>query len=405
VAIRVKTLDVAAGQRTQFTTLIRDANRLEVEDAFFNTGSAVFLPDVPSGRQNGVPVPVPFTNPELLADLARSHERFTLRFITEPFDPDSAGDRPPRESALHVIVAALRFLERNPSHSLVAAGHTDRAGDPAFNERLSAARGRSVVALLEGKRADFVAAAKAFHAPEDDVVVLHYAARTRGWPCDPAKPDRASDNEVREFQRTLNRDFNRTTAVDGVVGDETRGAYFDLYESDLEATAGGRPALASLRGHLRFVDPAHKVLACGERFPRENPEADGLRSQQNRRVELLFFAPPRVPSLAASDAAEQIYRRKLFQFAALDRDVLAKPLVGVGDAKQPGEITLKTVANPDELLPPPLETTMPNAGVLNPGDPWAFLTPFHQFHPADHRVDPIRPPDIVIEGSTPPPLA
>ena len=395
--IRAKTLDVLAGQRVQFVALTRDASRLEVEDAFFNTGSAMFLPDVPSARQNGVPVPLPFTNPQLLAELARSHERFTLRFVTEPFDPNAASDRPARDGALHVIVAALRFLEQNPSHALVVAGHADRAGDAAFNERLSAARGRSTVALLEGKRTDFVATARTFHAAEDDAVILHYAARTRGWPCDPADHDRATTREVREFQRSFNRDFAKTIAVDGVVGDETRGAYFDLYEDDIAASAGGRPALAALRGHLRFVDSGHKVLPCGERFPRENPETDGLRSQQNRRVELLFFAPPRVPSLAASDPATQIYRRKLFQFTPLDRDTLAKPLVGAGETDAPGEITLTPgEPPPDAVLPPPLVTTMPNAGKLNPQNPWAFLTPFHELHPADHRVNPIRPSAFII---------
>lgn len=404
--IRAKTLDVAAGQRVQFTALTRDASRLEVEDAFFNTGSAVFLPDVPSARLNGVPVPLPYNNPQLLAELARSHERFTLRFISEPFDPNAASDRPAREGALHVIVAALRFLEQNPSYALVVAGHTDRSGDEAFNDRLSAARGRSTVALLEGKRAEFVATARTFHAAEDDAVILHYAAHTRGWQCDPAAPDRPASDEVREFQRYFNRDFGKTIAVDGVVGDETRGAYFDLYEDDIAASAGGRPALAALRGHLRFVDPGHKVLACGERFPRENPETDGLRSEQNRRVELLFFSPPRVPNLGASDVPTQIYRRKLFQFTALDRDTLAKPLVGTGEAATPGEITLKPGEPPPAaVLPPPLVTTMPNAGKLNPKDPWAFLTPFHELHPADHRVDPIRPPDFIVGETERAPLA
>jgi outer membrane protein OmpA-like peptidoglycan-associated protein len=381
--IRAKTLDVAAGQRVQFTALTRDASRLEVEDAFFNTGSAVFLPDVPSARPNGIPIPVPFTNPKLLADLVRSHEELTVRFMTQPFDPDAARTGPARDTALHVIIAALRFLEQNPSHALVVAGHTDRVGDAAFNERLSAARGRSVVALLEGKRADFVAAAKSYHAAEDDVIILRYAARTRGWPCDPADDDRATQNEIRSFQQYFNRDFTRTIAVDGSVGDETRGAYFDLYESDLAASVGGPAALGALRGHLRFVDASHKVLACGERFPRENPETDGLRSQANRRVELLFFAPPRVPSVAASDAATQIYRRKLFDFEPLSRDVLAKPLVGAGEVTA-DEITLTPVESPPAaILPPPLFTTMPHAGRRVPGDGWAFLIPFHQTHPPD----------------------
>ena len=385
-ALRGKTLDVAAGQRAEFVAHTRDAARLEVEDAFFNTASAVFLPDVPGSSLGRGALPVPFTNVPLWAELHRSHDPFATAIRTKPFDPDASGggSANQRESGLHVILAALRFLEGNPQHALVIAGHTDTSGDPAFNTRLSAARGRSVLALLEAKKTDFVAACAAFNAPGDDPVVLHYAARTRGWPCDPASRDRATPDEVRGFQQTFNRDFAASIDVDGVVGNETRGAYFDLYQADLDVAAGGPEAMRALRGHLRFVSASQKVLALGERFPRENPGQDGLKSQANRRVEMLFFAPPRVPDVAAGDVGEQIFRRRLFTFAALDRDALVSPATPPkSGGEQPGPRLVQSraaepgVAEPTEAL----VTRMPAAGDRDPEDAWLFLEPFDRLHP------------------------
>jgi hypothetical protein len=391
-----KVVEVPTGQQVQFIALVRDAARLEVEDAFFNTASAVFLPDVPGGVPNGLPVLVPFTNLEELARLTVSHDRFTTTFVVTPFDPETSGDQPTRENGLHVIIAALRFLERNPAHKLVIAGHTDRAGDDAFNTRLSAARGRSVQALLEGKKADFVAACHQFHAPDDDPIILHFAARTRGFDCEPANAAAATPAEIRGFQKSFNTAFKASIAVNGVVGDETRGAYFDLYEDDLRASAGGAEELKRLRAQLRFLDPAHKVLAFGERFPRENPGQDGLRSRQNRRVELHFFAPPRLPEVAAKDVGEQIFRKKLFSFAPLDRDSLA--VAGVGDTvgDRPTAITMTTVATPTDIPAiQPLATEMPKAGFIDATDPWAFIEPFVTHHPNEGPIDPLAPPLVV----------
>ena len=394
--IRVKTLDIAAGQRAQFTALTRDASRLEVEDAFFNTASALVLPEVPGASGSGNPQFSPFSNAELFVELHQTHPQFTFELVTVPFEPEDPGDEPERAPGLHVIIAALRFLERNPSHSLLIAGHTDRAGDDHFNKRLSGGRGKSVLALLEGKKSDFVAACREFHAPDDDPAVLRFAARTRGFDCQPSSDDRATPDEIRGFQRSFNTAFDATIPVDGIVGDATRGAYFELYEDELAKAAGGKEALARLRGHLRFVDPAHKILALGERFPRDNPEQDGLRSQANRRVEVLFFAPPRLPVPSAADAGEQIFRRKLFTFAALDRDALVADAVPVGAPPPPMRIV---AAAPPEAgvgdASEPVVTTMPNAGRRNPKDAWAFLEPFVTHHPFEgdrpRRPNQVRP--------------
>jgi hypothetical protein len=383
---------------------VRDAGRLEVEDAFFNTSSAVFLPDVPGGPLLGGTIPVPFTNAPLWVELQRDQGQFATEVFTKPFDPEaSGGETPQRVSALHVIIAALRFCEQNQSHKLVIAGHTDRSGDDALNMRLSDARGKSVLSLLEGKRADFVKACSTFHAPEDDPIVLHYAARTRGWPCDPADQTKATPAEIRAFQERFNTDFSAKIAVDGRVGDEMHGAYFDLYDADLATEAGGKTELANLRSQLRFVDTAHKVLPCGERFPLENPGQDGFKSQRNRRVEMLFFAPPRLPVLGGADAAEKIFKRKLFTFTPLDRDVLAlKPARAVAEtapATKAVTLTVGDVQDGEEEI----RTSMPNAGKRDPTDPYVFLTPFDELHPNEGRR-PRRPNSKPLRTQPQPPI-
>ncbi len=51
----------------------------------------------------------------------------------------------------------------------------------------------------------------------------------------------------------------------------------------------------SLNG--RWVDDEHKAVGCGESFPKDHPELDDYESAINRRIEVLFFEPPELPSM------------------------------------------------------------------------------------------------------------
>ncbi|MBX3470614.1 MAG: hypothetical protein KF878_27415 [Planctomycetes bacterium] len=232
---------------------------LELASAYFNTASAQFLPrlDPPAG------------------------------------EPPREGST--EERGLEVLVYTFRFLELYRDRALVVAGHADTAGSDAYNQPLSEARAGCVVALLEGDRAGFVAACKRYHRDEDDAYVLRYAARTRGWPCDPGDGGRATKAQVKAFQTSYNQTFGRAILEDGIAGQQTWGAYYDLYDDDLAALAGGPAALAEQRGRLRWVDPARKALGCGEEYPRVAAGVDGLAAQENRRIEVLFFEPSELP--------------------------------------------------------------------------------------------------------------
>ena len=295
----------------------RRAIRLELASTYFNTASAQFLPR--------------------LDDPHEHHEE----------DQGSAEER-----GLEAIVYTLRYLELYPDRALVVAGHTDTAGADAYNRPLSEARAQCVVALIEGDRDGFVAACKRYHVDEDDAYVLRYAARTRGWTCDPGDAPRATKAQVEAFQVRYNQTFAKSIAEDGVAGPQTWGAYFDLYEDDLRGLAGGADALAAQRARVRWVDAGKKALGCGEDFPRVGVGVDGQAEQENRRTEVLFFEPAELPPVVSGpaiyggdygfdplDLCGADYRADLRIVDALERP-LAGATVGIhhdADGKQIGE--------------------------------------------------------------------
>jgi hypothetical protein len=273
-------------------------------------------------------------------------------------------------------------------------------GSEKSNERLSGARAEAVVALLEGERAAFVSAAGEYPAASSDGKVLSFSAAARGYDCAPANPEAPTKAEIEAFQKGYNAEFDAHIGEDGVVGDETRGAYFDVFKAELRRLAGGEEALLELRGALRFADPSNNVLLCGERFPIESPDQDELASEANRRVELLFFDEDDVPDLAAEDAPEHVYR---------DGDVL---LVRV-DPETLEELDEGSEVCDDEFgledAPPPEDGTGELLGELatamdkrederDPEDQHAFLEPFHDVFPEflhQAEPEPLEPTDSV----------
>jgi hypothetical protein len=327
-------------------------HRLEIEDEYFNTASAVLLPDVPAKKSTGDAQEVNFSDEQLWKELTASHETFAETVRDRSFDPEADGAAIDRYAGLGVLLTALRFLEANQSCRLLITGHTDRSGGDDYNLRLSAARARGVLAVLEGDREAFVCACHEFHADEDDVFVLRYMVTEHGWDCEPGGDTKSDPHAVEAFQRTYNDRFSKSITVDGVVGDQTWGAYFDVYQNDLAAMARSQADLDILRGKLRFVSSQKKFLPCGEHYPIENPAKDGYRSQLNRRVELLFFEPRDIPDPADERTPDLIYKHNLFRF-----DVLG-----------PGDLT-----------------EMASLGETDAADLWAFLEPFDSSQPAAGR--------------------
>lgn len=345
------------------------AKLLEVPDMAFHHGSAVVLPSIPPKDEAPAGQETAFSNTDLWqaleGELGPLAERLKAPYRAPPLGPA-------REPGLPLIIATLQFLEDNADFKLVVAGHADTTGSKDVNRRLSEARAGAVVALLEGKREDWDAAVKDWNAEEDVDVVLAWAASARGWPCHPAQCKDPKE-AVRELQAAYNRDFEQRIAVDGLVGPQTRGAWFDIYTRFLEERAGGADALTSLRGQLRWVSEDVKALACGEDYPLENPGQDGYRSKLNRRVEVVFFASADVPDLAQADPAAEVYSGD-YTFEPVEPTV--RPAEGQGET--PPDPALEPVddAPPAEEL----TTTMPVRPV-DSTDPFGFLDAFDQAYP------------------------
>jgi ribosomal protein L12E/L44/L45/RPP1/RPP2 len=349
----------------------RPAKRLEVPDMAFSHGSAVVLPSIPPKAPPPPPQRVAFANSGLWQTLEEKLASAVER-LKGAFQAPSLG--PPREHGLPLIIAALRLLEQNADHELVVAGHADTTGSKAVNVEVSAARARAVVALLEGKRDAWSEAVKKWHADEDVKVVLAWAATAMGWACHPAQNKDVAE-AVKEFQRSYNEEFeSRRIGVDGKVGPQTRGAWFDVYERFLAERCGGAEQLAALRGNLRWVAEDAKAVACGEEYPLEKPGKDGYRSKLNRRVEVLFFASADLPDLTVQDKPAVLYTGD-YAYEVVEPTVTEPG----GSAEPPGEPAIEPVEGATD--PAPLVTQMPVRRHADPSDPWCFLEPFDSAHP------------------------
>jgi outer membrane protein OmpA-like peptidoglycan-associated protein len=286
------------------------AYRLEVADVHFNFDSAVFLPDA-GAEQTSDPAPQTADSP------------------SQPSDPPITG--------LHVLKACLQYAQAHPEQPVVIAGHTDTVGTPGYNLTLSSLRAQNVQAALIGKRDDWVSSAAAKHCVADYQRILTFTADSLGWDCDPGGVDNKGGPKtaqaVKNFQARYNDEFQASIDVDGGVGPQTWGAFFDVSMRELRALLDTDDAgLQALQQGVTFVDPQHAAVGCGENHPIEAPDQDQFRSATNRRVEVLFFNPGDVPTFpchpddrTCQPAACPIYRLKHFTFDPLPVDVEPVP--------------------------------------------------------------------------------
>ena len=182
-----------------------------------------------------------------------------------------------------------------------------------------------------------------------DQEILAWVVATHGWPCDPGPIDNQAgprtERAVRAFQDQFKRTHDDGMSVDGIVGPQTWGAFFDLYMEELKRLLGvDETGLQDLQAGLTFADGGKKAVGCGEHHPIEGKRKDAYRSATNRRVELLFFDPgeePKIdchpsPGQCTPDACE-LYDPKMYRFEHLEPSV------------EPFDLILRVV--PDSSLP------------------------------------------------------
>jgi hypothetical protein len=332
-------------------------------DGFFHTSSALYLPSRPA---RGGPVETRRFPNGLLEDWHESSWFESIPFLDEPFAPPGDGER--RDTVGLRLLADILDECGGPhaTRRLLLCGHADAAGKDTYNDDLSAARAQCVWAISCGDAESFTAATDQFHVTEDNYVLLRYCAQRFFWSCDPGEPRPTATNRYREavrcFQREYNARFEGTLEVDGKVGEQTRKAFFAIYESVLTAAFGGEAELAAYRNRLRSnVHGSRAFLACGERYgAARNPTLSG---RDDRRVEALLFLPD---DPVPEDAAD-IYAQANYQFE--------RWTVATSSAAADGGSTSNVVHQGEYREATPI-APLPSHAPSDPDDPWDFLNNF-----------------------------
>ena len=154
----------------------------------------------------------------------------------------------------------------HPAAALLIVGHTDSAGSPAYNDKLSLERADAIRDYLTDNvdgwlkwYGDGLPAEIRWGSAEDSLMIL-------------ALPDAAArspaQDTVRWYQET------RGLTVDGIAGPKTRRALITEYMA-LDGTALPKKVEVVTHG-------------CGENFP-DVPAPDSTDTPQNRRVECFLF--------------------------------------------------------------------------------------------------------------------
>ncbi len=241
---------------------------LEVEDVLFRHDSAVMLPEA-----------------------------------YENVDAEAESPDEERITGLDVIRTLFLRAKEYPTQKFLLTGHTDTTGSDQYNVTLSEKRGNSVMHMMLGNRDEWADISDKHHLNEDIQQILTWANREfPALSCDPQGIDGIigtnTRTAIRNFQTNFDPIFGRAIGIDEVVGPETWGAFFDVYQRRLAQMLDTDEAgLPSFRNAVNWVDPNKKAVGCGENWPIESANQNDYRSRINRRVEILMFDPTELPPL------------------------------------------------------------------------------------------------------------
>lgn len=276
-------------QASKFVTRpIHSAQYIEIEDLLFNYDSALLLPEGVS--QGG----------KSKQKAVNGHDVFVLahKFVQEP---------------------------ENSDKKLIIAGHTDTAGDPTYNAKLSLLRAQAIKYVLVGQkedRDDWMSQFKSDHKdgvstyqPQDVQMILNWAVTAFGFSCGPNVVDGQIGPKTKDNIKRFKTDFNNEFAPEGSdkqldpktdkMDDKDWGAVFDLYSLKIDERLAD---LQLERGEFQWVDDHKKAIGCGELWPLEKIESrkkdkaapydTDKKASENRRVELLFLDPDEAAELS-----------------------------------------------------------------------------------------------------------
>lgn len=295
---------VRTGGRREFRLIRPEVKVVEMEDVLFHFNSCVLMPSAPEGKSSG-----------------QGSEDMT------PEEQERA-DLQKRITGLHALALTYKVLDEHNTLGILITGHTDTSGGTQGNFILSEQRANNVLFLLEQKREDWANLCFERHRVEDYQQILkHFAGKKPEFNCDPGD----IDNDYGDKTHTASENYFAANGLDPELANKAKfdGQHrwpieawlvtFDLYDQEIDEIlekASGIPL--KQRGpekvqtcsppetedkpkprnaRLRFASTARKILGCGESFPIQNALKDNYKSQENRRVEILFFNQGDLPDL------------------------------------------------------------------------------------------------------------
>lgn len=218
---------------------------------------------------------------------------------------------PARTPGLVLAQGVLSHAAEHPEKRLFVAGHADRAGSAQHNLTLSEARAENVQLFLSGDGAGWARHAHEHHDVDDlQRILVWVASRHPDAECHPGAVDNALGPKTQAALDAL-RDlvslrFGLALATGSGPVVQDWEAIYVLYDDALaENLETSFHAVQARKQALAFNDPP--FTGFGEDFPIDAPQSDGVASESNRRVDVLFLDPDEILDLGGSPRGTHVF--------------------------------------------------------------------------------------------------
>ena len=243
-------------------------------------------------------------------------------------------------NGLETFVKIFNFMsrEKNQKKKLLILGHADTAGDQSYNKKLAFFRSCAIQYIIGNKKEDREAWCELFrndhkdgirtYQDQDVSILLNWIHHTFGWRCGPLPITKKVTHKTQEAIKRFKVDYNSAYAPSGssnrlninthTLCKKTWGAFFDLYQ---EVISEKLKAQNIVPEPINWLDDTKKSVGCGELWPIEKIENmrqgdtkfvnTDKKSQQNRRVEILFFDAEDVDHLGALNCSDLVCNEEI----------------------------------------------------------------------------------------------
>jgi outer membrane protein OmpA-like peptidoglycan-associated protein len=200
------------------------------------------------------------------------------------------------KALVDALTRSVKWSQEHPDEQLVVFGHADTSGDHPINYDISERRAQAALALLAHDGKIWEDLAKNRHKIEEIQRCLKTLTTSHGWSCDPGGVDDQdgpkTQGAVKKFQERCNQKYKLGLNPDGVAGPLTWKAVHrvicGLVAEGLSIADPDSATYPSWDVPKLGYSKGKGIYGCGESFPVDRATVDGLKSEENRRVDFLF---------------------------------------------------------------------------------------------------------------------